>query len=269
MNNLVDKRRGRVKMHKESISELNRLFQAGQFNEELLASLRSDERKGVQQLIAKYEKQQLKLQAFQQRHAEMTIYEQSYYKQGMTYIAGVDEAGRGPLAGPVVAAAVILPSDFLLLGLDDSKRLTEAKRNDFFHYIKEHAISYGISIVESEMIDQMNILEATKYAMQEAIGKLEPVPEHVLIDAVELEQLALSTEAITKGDAKSISIAAASVLAKVTRDQYMKQLHRQYPMYEFASNMGYGTEQHFKKLQEYGVCPQHRRSFAPIKQMIY
>ncbi|AUJ26699.1 MULTISPECIES: ribonuclease HII [Virgibacillus] len=255
-------------MKKISIRELNRLFHAEKLDEKQIAYLRLDERKGVQQLIHKYDKQQLKFQALQERYVEMTIFERSHYKRGIKYIAGVDEAGRGPLAGPVVAAAVILPSNFRLLGLDDSKRLTESKRNEFFYYIKEHAISYGISIVDSKIIDQINILEATKLAMAEAIEKLDPMPERILIDAVELPKLTISSEAITKGDAKSISIAAASVLAKVTRDNYMKELHLQFPMYEFAFNKGYGTEEHVKKIHQYGVCPQHRCSFAPVKKMI-
>ncbi|RFA37691.1 ribonuclease HII [Virgibacillus dokdonensis] len=255
-------------MKKISIRELNCLFDADELDEKQIEYLRLDERKGVQQLIHKYDKQQLKFQALQERYVEMTIFERWHYKQGIKYIAGVDEAGRGPLAGPVVAAAVILPSNFKLLGLDDSKRLTESKRNEFFYYIKEHAISYGISIVDSKIIDQINVLEATKLAMAEAIEKLDPVPEHILIDAVELQKITISSEAITKGDAKSISIAAASVLAKVTRDNYMKELHLQFPMYEFAFNMGYGTAEHVKKIHQYGVCPQHRRSFTPVKKMI-
>jgi ribonuclease HII len=263
---IIEKKVG-LFMKKQSIAQLKQLFELGKVTDEVIEKLRVDERKGVQQLITSYEKQQLKIQALKKRHLEMSVFEKSYYNKGFKYIAGVDEAGRGPLAGPVVAAAVILPIDFVLLGLDDSKQLTEAKRNQYYHYIKDQAISYGISIISSKIIDQINIYEATKSAMYHAINQLDPEPDHVLIDAVRLDQLTCSSEAITKGDASSISIAAASVLAKVTRDQYMKQLHKQYPMYEFASNMGYGTKQHLQKLKQHGVCPHHRRSFAPIKQI--
>ncbi|GGJ43896.1 ribonuclease HII [Virgibacillus kapii] len=255
-------------MNKHSISVLKQLFEAGELSEELIANLRSDERKGVQQLIASYEKKQQKNKELQEKFLQMSSYEQNCFAKGMEYIAGVDEAGRGPLAGPVVAASVILPANFELLGLNDSKQLTESARNRFYQTIKENAISYGISIVSSETIDQVNIYEAAKLAMRDAIKQLRPSPEHVLIDAVELDKLSCPSESIIKGDAKSISIAAASILAKVTRDHYMKALHSEYPMYDFASNMGYGTKQHMENIKKYGVCPYHRRSFAPVKHVV-
>ncbi len=255
-------------MNKKSIAVLKKLFEAGELNEELISHLRMDERKGVQQLIASYEKRQLKKQELEQRHREMISYENACYSKDIHYIAGVDEAGRGPLAGPVVAASVILPADFKLLGLNDSKQLTEADRDKFYQVIIKKALSYGISIINSDKIDEINIYEATKLAMYDAIGQLSPTPEHVLIDAVELDSLSCTSEAIVKGDAKSVSIAAASILAKVTRDNYMKDLHNKFPMYEFASNMGYGTKQHMESLEQYGVCPHHRRSFSPVKNIV-
>ena len=256
-------------MDKKSIAVLKELFKAGELNEALIADLRQDERKGVQNLIKSYENQILKEKALEDKFTKMCRFEQKGYADGHQYIAGMDEAGRGPLAGPVVAAAVILSSNFKLLGLDDSKQLNEATREKFFFIIKDQAISYGISIIDSEQIDQINIFEATKLAMRSAIDQLNPKPDHILIDAVNLNGLPCTHEAITKGDTKSVSIAAASVLAKVTRDKLMQEMHHEYPMYDFASNMGYGTKNHMTALEVNGASPYHRRSFAPVKKVVY
>ncbi|SFB20590.1 RNase HII [Lentibacillus halodurans] len=175
---------------------------------------------------------------------------------------------RGPLAGPVVAAAVILPREFKLLGLNDSKQLNEETRNEYFTIIKNEAVSYGISMIDNQKIDQVNIYEATKLAMYNAIWQLNPAPDHILIDAVSLDQLSCTSESITKGDQESISIAAASILAKVTRDNLMKEIHKDYPAYGFASNMGYGTKQHLDTLTEQGVSPYHRKSFSPVHKAV-
>lgn len=255
-------------MGRRSIAVLKALFKAGELNEGLIANLKQDERKGVQSLIKSYENKILKEKALAEKFIEMSHYEQKGFANGYQLIAGIDEAGRGPLAGPVVAAAVILPPDFMLLGIDDSKRLTEAARNKFFSIIKEQAITYGISIIGSQRIDEINIYEATKLAMQGAIHQLNPKPDHALIDAVNLNGLPCTHEAITKGDMKSISIAAASILAKVTRDNIMEEIHHEYPVYDFASNMGYGTKHHMHTLVEKGASPYHRKSFAPVKDVV-
>ncbi|GGA92213.1 ribonuclease HII [Ornithinibacillus halotolerans] len=252
-------------MENRPITEIKTRFKENQLTAHEIALLRNDPRKGVQQIIKAYEKKKLKEKELEILQEKMFTYERNSYANGKTYVAGVDEAGRGPLAGPVVAAAVILPTDFKLLGLNDSKQLSEPKREEFFEYIIEHAISYGISIVQNDVIDNINIYEATKLAMREAIAQLNPQADHVLIDAVPLEGLTCSSESIVKGDAKSVSIAAASILAKVTRDRLMREIHVEYPMYDFASNMGYGTKLHIDRLREYGISPYHRTSFAPIK----
>lgn len=248
-----------------SIAEIKQLIDDGEADDILIGKLRTDERKGVQKLISRYEKEKLKVEELKQNFARMMLYENRGYQNGCQYIAGMDEAGRGPLAGPVVAAAVILPKGFTLLGLNDSKQLNEATRNEFYEIIKEQAVSYGISVVENGKIDEINILEATKLAMTEAVGQLTPAPDHVLIDAVSLDTLPCTSEAIIKGDQQSVSIAAASILAKVTRDNVMKQIHKNFPDYDFASNMGYGTKHHMDMLMERGISPYHRKSFAPVR----
>ncbi len=258
-----------VHMDRKSIAVLKKLFKTGEMNEAFITELRQDDRKGVQDLIKQYEKQLLKEKMLENKFTEMSRFEQVGYIAGNHYIAGVDEAGRGPLAGPVVAAAVILPADFKLLGLDDSKQLNETMREQFSVIIKDRAISYGVSIIDSPKIDEINIFEATKLAMYGAVDQLNPKPDHVLIDAVNLKGLPCTHEAITKGDAKSVSIAAASILAKVTRDKLMREMHDEYPMYDFAANMGYGTKQHIQALETYGASPYHRRSFAPVKNVVY
>ncbi|MEC5422711.1 ribonuclease HII [Virgibacillus sp. C22-A2] len=255
-------------MNKKSIATLKYLFEAGKLNEELIAELKMDERKGVHQLINSYEKKKEKVEELESKYKYMSSYERHAYASGYKCIAGIDEAGRGPLAGPVVAAAVILPADFKLLGLNDSKQLNEKTRNAFFSIIKEQAVSYGISLVNSQKIDQVNIYEATKIAMYDAVKQLDPQPDYILVDAVPLGNLPCNSEAITKGDAKSITIAAASILAKVTRDNYMKKIHNEYPVYDFKSNMGYGTANHINKLDEHGASPYHRRSFSPVRNIV-
>lgn len=194
-------------------------------------------------------------------------YEKELRSKGIKLIAGVDEVGRGPLVGPVVAAAVILPEKFDLDGLTDSKKLSEKKRNMFYEKIKEQALAVGVGIIDEKKIDEVNIYEATKLAMKEAISKLQIKPEHILIDAMPLE-LEIPTTSIIKGDLKSITISAASVIAKVTRDRMMYELDKQYPMYDFKKNKGYPTKKHLEALEEYGIIPQHRRSYGPVQKII-
>lgn len=193
-------------------------------------------------------------------------YERIYYEKGYTLIAGVDEVGRGPLVGPVVASAVILPVNYELDGLTDSKKLSEKKRDYYYDIIKRDAIAIGIGVVDNRIIDDINIYEATKLAMKEAIDNLNPKPEVVLTDAMKLS-LDIPFEPIIKGDFKSITIAAASVIAKVTRDRMMYELDDKYPYYNFKNNKGYPTKDHIKAIEEHGIISEHRRTYAPIKNM--
>ena len=200
------------------------------------------------------EKQQQKLQ-------DMLGFERELWNAGKDCIAGVDEVGRGPLAGPVVTAAVILPKDFSLIGVDDSKKLSPKRRDELFEQIKEAAVCWAIGRREPDRIDEINILEATKEAMLDAINALPVKPDHVLIDAVRLPGLDLPQTSIIKGDARSVSIAAASILAKVTRDREMVEMAEKYPGYAFESNKGYGTAAHYEGLRKLGPCPIHRKTF--------
>lgn len=190
-------------------------------------------------------------------------YENELYAKGLEYIGGVDEVGRGPLIGSVVAACVVLPKGFVLNGLTDSKKLSEKKRNEFYDVIMKKAIAVGIGIVDEKKIDEVNIYEATKIAMKEAIRNTNIKLDHVLIDAMPLD-IDVDTTSIIKGDAKSISIAAASVIAKVTRDRMMYELDKIYPMYDLASNKGYGTKKHMEAIKKYGITKYHRLSFKPV-----
>lgn len=198
---------------------------------------------------------------------DLLVFERKLYDKGIKFIAGVDEVGRGPLFGPVVAAAVILKKDYNLKGLTDSKKLTEKKRNEFYEIIKKDAVAIGIGIIDEKKIDEVNIYEATKLAMKEAINNLKVKPEHILIDAMPLE-LDIPTTSIIKGDSKSESIAAASVIAKVTRDSMMYEMDKKYPLYGFGSHKGYPTKKHIEALKEYGVIKGYRRTFTPVKDLI-
>lgn len=201
------------------------------------------------------------------RLAEMREYEKDLYEKGIIFVAGVDEVGRGPLAGPVVAAAVILPDDFDILGIDDSKKLSEKKREELFKVICDKAVAYGIGVIENTVIDEINILEATKKAMKAALrdlrGKLSEGKciEHILIDGLVLRDVKIPQTGIVGGDGKSVSIAAASIVAKCTRDNMMREYNALYPGYSFDSNKGYGTKAHYEGIQNIGLCPIHRKSF--------
>lgn len=196
-------------------------------------------------------------------------YEHELYDSGLTYIGGVDEVGRGPLIGPVVTACVVLPKNFKLEGLTDSKKLSEKKRNLFYKYIKEHAVCYAIGMCTPEEIDKLNIYEASRTAMIRAINKVRKIIplEHVLIDAMPID-IDIPTTSIIKGDAKSISIAAASVMAKVTRDQMMYDLDKLYPEYGFASHKGYPTKKHIEAIHTYGLIEGYRKSYGPVKEIL-
>ena len=197
----------------------------------------------------------------------MKDFENELYKKGINLIAGVDEVGRGPLVGPVVTAAVILPRDFYDERINDSKKLTEKKRELLYSVIYENAISIGIGMSSNEIIDEINILEATKKAMKEAINNLSIKPEHILIDAVKLD-IDIPSTSIIKGDAKSLSIAAASVIAKVTRDRMMYELDKKYPMYNYKKNKGYPTKEHLEAINKHGIIDGYRETYGPVKDYL-
>lgn len=197
----------------------------------------------------------------------MKEYENELYKDGISLVAGVDEVGRGPLIGNVVCACVILPKDYYNEEINDSKKISEKKREKLYDVIMENAISVGIGQSSPEVIDEINILEATKRAMKMAIDNMSIKPEHVLIDAVKLD-IDIPSTSIIKGDAKSQSIAAASIIAKVTRDRQMIELDKIHPEYDFAKNKGYGTKKHLEAISKYGILKEHRKTFAPISNII-
>ena len=230
----------------------------------MFQQLSLDMRKGVQTALKSCQKRIEKEQKRAEHFIEMQYYERLAYQEGASFIAGVDEVGRGPLAGPVVAAAVILPKNIEDLGFDDSKKLSASKREEIYRLIQEKAIAIGIGIVDAFTIDKINIYEASKVAMKKAIELLPEQPDYLLIDAMKLET-GIPEEGIIKGDAKSISIAAASIVAKEVRDQMMKDYEQLYPGYGFAQNAGYGTKAHLEGLEKLGPTPIHRMTFAPVK----
>lgn len=195
------------------------------------------------------------------------LYERELRNKGIKLIAGVDEVGRGPLVGPVVSACVVLPDAFSLDGLTDSKQLSEKRREFFYEEIKKQALGIGVGIIDEVKIDEVNIYEATKLAMKDAINNCTIKPEHVLIDAMPLD-IDIPTTSIIKGDLKSITIAAASVIAKVTRDRMLDELDKQYPMYDFKKNKGYPTKKHLEAIKEFGIIKQHRKSYGPVKKYL-
>lgn len=227
--------------------------------ENLEQTYREDTRSGVQALIRRSEKQRETLEKETARIYQLQQYERDYEKEGL--ICGIDEVGRGPLAGPVVAGAVILPKNCEILYLNDSKQLSAEKREQLYDIILEHAVAVGIGIVSPQRIDEINILQATYEAMRQAIEKLNPQPAVLLNDAVRIPQVAIQQVPIIKGDAKSVSIAAASIVAKVTRDRMMEQYEEVFPGYGFARNKGYGSKEHIETLQTMGPTAIHRRSF--------
>ena len=242
------------------------LAQIQQLNDPLFDELEKDDRSGVIQAVAKRKREIQKCLEEDARLEGMLAYEKELYGKGIQLIAGVDEVGRGPLAGPVVAAAVILPKGCKISGLNDSKKIPKSKHKKIYEAVLKNAIAVGIGVKDNQVIDQVNIYEATKLAMIEAIGQLDPKPQHLLIDAMKLD-LPISQTSIIKGDANSLSIAAASIVAKVTRDQMMETYDQEYPGYDFAQNAGYGTAKHLAGLQKLGITPIHRRSFEPIKSI--
>jgi len=232
----------------------------------MICACQNDSRQGVRRLAVQLVKYQQAQALEQARIQQLLVEENKLWKQGYLLLAGVDEAGRGPLAGPVVAGACILPAKFDLPGLNDSKMLTESKREKLFIQIQKQAIDYAIGSAEPAEIDALNILQATKLAMKRSIEGLTIRPHYLLIDALNLPDVQLPQLPLIGGDHLSASIAAASILAKVTRDRLMVQLHSLYPEYTFSKNKGYGTSEHMQVLKRLGPCPLHRKSFAPVRQ---
>ena len=249
-----------IKEIKEQLADIQQL------DDPLLAELEQDSRCGVVQAIAKRKREIQKRLDEEERLEGMLAYEKECYARGIEFIAGGDEVGRGPLAGPVVAAAVILPKGSKIPGLNDSKKIPKSKHKEIYEAVLQEAIAIGIGVKDNQVIDQVNIYEATKLAMMEAIGQLDLQPQHLLIDAMKLD-LSIPQTSIIKGDANSLSIAAASIVAKVTRDQMMAAYDQEYPGYDFAQNAGYGTANHLVGLHKLGVTPIHRHSFEPVKSM--
>lgn len=249
---------------KMTIKELEAFFASENITDEFLQMCRADTRKSVQTLLRRYER----TQAERERVAALYTFERQAHAEGCRIVAGVDEAGRGPLAGPVSVAAVILPEELYLPHLNDSKKLSPKLREELYTEIREKAIAVGTSLVDAKTIDRVNIYQATINGMYEAVFALQPPPEKVLIDAVQLEQLPMPSLSIIKGDMKSASIAAASIIAKVERDHLMDEYDRKYPQYGFARHKGYGTAEHIEALKKYGPCPIHRTSFEPVRSIL-
>ena len=232
-----------------------------------LAEAANDSRSGVQKAIEK-RKRAIHAELDEElRLEQMLRYEKDLYQAGYQAIAGIDEVGRGPLAGPVVAAAVILPPGCKIKGLNDSKKIPKKKHQDIYRAVMDKALAVGVGLIDNEIIDQVNIYEATKLAMKEALSKLCLKPDYLLIDAMKLD-IDILQESIIKGDANSLSIAAASIVAKVTRDKLMADYDKEYPGYDFAQNAGYGTKSHLQGLERNGVTPIHRKTFEPVKSML-
>lgn len=252
-------------MKNEPIKEIKEALKAIHSREdERLAIWLQDTRSGVQQALAQWERRVLKSEKEKELLKQLSIFENEAHQEGYRLIAGIDEVGRGPLAGPVVAAAVILPEDCELLGVNDSKQLSQKKREELYEQIQANAIAIGIGVVSHEEIDKINIYQASKKAMTIAVEDLDFMPDYLLIDAMELD-LKLPQKKLIKGDARSVSIAAASIVAKVCRDRLMEDYDKVFPGYGFVRNAGYGTKEHLEGIRNFGVCPIHRKTFAPIK----
>lgn len=249
-----------------TVSEIRALLAKDEIPEEILADILADERKGVQNLVAAYQKRLERENAERFRVEALYEYETKLYQKGIKYIAGIDEVGRGPLAGPVTVAAVILPPHWFAAGLNDSKKVTPKHREELAKKIREEAVAYSIVSMPPEDIDRYNIYEATMMAMYRAVKELAVAPEAVLVDAMPLH-FPFPTFPLIHGDARSASIAAASIVAKVHRDHLMDEYEKEYPGYGFAKHKGYGTAEHIAAIRELGITPIHRKSFEPVKSM--
>ena len=248
----------------QSISEIKEILGNCSMEElpEQIKQFEEDSRKGVQTALVSFRKKYEKHQQELARLEEILTYERGLWEAGYDLVAGIDEVGRGPLAGPVVAAAVILPKECKIEGVNDSKKLSAKKREDLYDIILEKAVSYGIGVVSNERIDEINILQATYEAMREALSQLKPKAEYILADAVTIPMVSTPQRGIIKGDAKSMSIGAASIVAKVYRDRMMEAYEEVYPGYGFASNKGYGAAEHIEGIRKQGITPIHRKTFV-------
>ena len=248
----------------QSISEIKEILGNCSMEElpEQIKQFEEDSRKGVQTALASFRKKYEKYQLELERLEEILSYERGLWEAGYDLVAGIDEVGRGPLAGPVVAAAVILPKECKIEGVNDSKKLSAKKREELYDIILEKAVSYGIGIVSNERIDEINILQATYEAMREALSQLKPKADYILADAVTIPMVSTPQRGIVKGDAKSMSIGAASIVAKVYRDRMMEAYDEVYPGYGFASNKGYGAAEHLEGIRKQGITPIHRKTFV-------
>lgn len=252
-----------MEFDKLSINQIRKITEvtSKEEKEKLIDALKPDKREGVKGIVNRLEKEINDHNIEMDRIKRLKYYEQKYYDKGVKYIAGIDEVGRGPLAGPVYASAVIFPISCIIEGIDDSKKLSSEKRKRLYDLIVKEAICHATGCCDEKTIDKVNILNATYIAMKEAVEKLEIKPEVLLIDAVRIPGMDIFQVPIIKGDSLSFSIAAASIIAKVERDEIMDGLHEKYSMYNFVSNKGYGTREHIEALKTYGPCPVHRRSF--------
>ncbi|MBP2653151.1 MAG: Ribonuclease [Firmicutes bacterium] len=248
-----------------SVDRIAAFLASGNVTPEIIEEIKADKRSTVARLIESWQRRRKDLDKENERLKLLFEYERGFQQKGYHLIAGVDEAGRGPLAGPVVTAAVILPLDCKLNGINDSKKLSAKQRENLFRAISDTALAVCYTEVDVETIDKFNIYQATILGMYQSLRDLQVEPDAVLIDAVPLRKLAIPNLSIIKGDALSASIAAASIVAKVKRDRLMDELDKEYPQYGFSRHKGYGTKEHIDALKKYGPCPVHRRSFAPIK----
>ena len=249
-----------------TISEIREIL-LGSPSEEFLVELELDQRVAVKKLLQAYHKRIEKAALERERFHKMLSYERQYYGEGAKLIAGVDEAGRGPLAGPLVIAAVVMPQEFFISGLNDSKQISASKRDKLYDEILQKALSVSVNIVSISNIDELNIYRATQQGMAEVLLHLDKQPDVALIDAMPVEAGDIKTVSLVHGDALSASIAAASIIAKVTRDRIMEKLDALYPAYKFANNKGYGSKDHMQAIDQDGVTEWHRRSYEPVKSL--
>lgn len=229
---------------------------------EFINTYKKDDRSGIIKLVESAKKKIKKHDDELERLESITVYEKKYQNMGIEYVGGIDEVGRGPYAGPVLAACVILPRGCKIEGINDSKMLTHNKREELFDIIREKAVSIGIGIVDNYEVDELNILQATFKAMRIAVENMDIKPQQILVDAVTIPEVDIPQEAIIKGDGKSITIGAASIIAKVIRDRMMAEYAKKYPQYGFEHNVGYGSREHEEAIRKYGLCDIHRRSFT-------
>lgn len=260
----------RMKIKKMSLKKLQSLIaeMGPEIYPEVIRTLGADPRGGAQKLVKYCQARLEEWERERERIARMYSYERQLWAMGYKMVAGLDEVGRGPLAGPVVAAAVILPSELVLPGIDDAKRLSPRRRQELYQLVRENAISVGVGMVHPDGIDEANVMLATYKALIKAVNNLSVAPDYLLIDGLHLPNVTQPQAPVVGGDTQSCSIAAASIVAKVLRDEYMIEMDRQYPEYGFANHKGYGTAEHRAALEKYGPCPIHRKAVGEVREML-